>query len=97
LGGGLPRHLPEEGARASFGYDGRKQSLLRPEEYAFYQALPRIVWPGNSRVSGTLKSQKISEEKELSDLQDNIADLGGGLVGKGGIGEGVGAAVSEGL
>ena len=46
---------------------------------------------------GTLKSQRISEEKEISDLQDNIADLGGGLVGKGGIGEDVGAAVSEGL
>lgn len=47
--------------------------------------------------SGTLTGQKVTEDKELSDLQDQVGENAGGLVGKGGIGEGIGSTLSKGL
>ena len=46
---------------------------------------------------GTLKSQQLSEDKDLNNLQSDVADTAGGLVGKGGVGEGVGGILSQGL
>lgn len=48
-------------------------------------------------VLGALKGQRVSDDKDLSDLQDDTADTVGDLVGKGGIGEGVGTGLSQGL
>ena len=45
---------------------------------------------------GNLKT-KLTGDKDLNELQDNVADGVGGLVGKGGPGEGVGSGLSEGL
>ena len=47
--------------------------------------------------AGVLKGQQLSDDKDLSNLQNDTADTVGGLVGKGGLGEGVGSALSEGL
>ena len=43
---------------------------------------------------GTLKGQKLGEEN-ADQLQDDTVDTAGGLVGKGGIGESIGAGVSK--
>ena len=48
-------------------------------------------------AAGALKGQQLSEDEDLSSLQNDTADTVGGLVGKGGLGEGVGSALSEGL
>ena len=42
-------------------------------------------------------NQKVVEQKEINDAQGEISQAAGGLVGKGGIGEGVGAGLSKGL
>jgi len=56
---------------------------------------------GENRASyglkSALKGQQLSEDKDLSNLQNDTADTVGGLVGKGGLGESVGSALSEGL
>ena len=48
-------------------------------------------------AKGTLKSERLSDNKDLNTLQDDLADTGGGLVGKGGLGEKVGSTLSQGL
>ncbi len=48
-------------------------------------------------VPANLKQTKITEDKDLNELQDNVADGLGSLVGKGGAGEGVGEGLSQGL
>ncbi|MCJ1292359.1 hypothetical protein MMC34_003909 [Xylographa carneopallida] len=48
-------------------------------------------------VKSVLKGQQLSDDKDLNDLQNDTADTVGGLVGKGGLGESVGSALSEGL
>ncbi|MCJ1375782.1 hypothetical protein MMC20_007019 [Loxospora ochrophaea] len=55
---------------------------------------------GENKMSYGLKSslnQKVVEQKEINDAQGEISQAAGGLVGKGGIGEGVGAGLSKGL
>ncbi|MCJ1286687.1 hypothetical protein MMC26_006033 [Xylographa opegraphella] len=56
---------------------------------------------GENRASyglkSALKGQQLSDDKDLSSLQNDTADTVGGLVGKGGVGEGVGSVLSEGL
>ncbi len=44
---------------------------------------------------GNLKETKITDDKDLNELQDHVADGVGSLVGKGGAGEGVGQGLSE--
>lgn len=39
----------------------------------------------------------MTEDKDLNELQDNVADGVGGLVGKGGLGESLGQGVSQGI
>lgn len=46
---------------------------------------------------GTLKGQRVSGDKNINELHDGVADQAGGLVGKGGIGETIGAGLSKGL
>jgi len=48
-------------------------------------------------VPGTLKGQKLSDDKDLNNLQEDTANTVGGLVGKGGVGESVGTGLSQGL
>ncbi|KAI9879955.1 MAG: hypothetical protein M1830_006263 [Pleopsidium flavum] len=48
-------------------------------------------------LKSNLKQTKITEDKDLNELQDNVADGLGSLVGKGGAGEGVGSGLSQGL
>lgn len=45
---------------------------------------------------GNLKT-KMTGDKDLNELQDNVADGVGSVVGKGGPGEGVGEGLSQGL
>ncbi|MCJ1243066.1 hypothetical protein MMC30_000262 [Trapelia coarctata] len=56
---------------------------------------------GENRASyglkSTLKGQKLSDDKDLNNLQEDTANTIGGLVGKGGIGESVGSGLSQGL
>ena len=47
-------------------------------------------------MSGLVKGQKTGY-KDLDNLQDGVGDTVGGLVGKGGIGQDVGAGLSRGL
>lgn len=44
-----------------------------------------------------LKRNKIIDNKELNDVQDNLADTVGGQLGKGGLGEGLGKGLSKNL
>ena len=46
---------------------------------------------------GTIKSQEVTDDKDFQQLQGDVADTAGGLVGKGGIGEGIGSTISKGL
>lgn len=46
---------------------------------------------------GTMKGQRVSDDTNVNQLHDGIADQAGGLVGKGGIGEDIGAGLSKGL
>ncbi|MCJ1266802.1 hypothetical protein MMC22_006687 [Lobaria immixta] len=48
-------------------------------------------------LKGTLKGQRIGSDENINNLQDNVGDQAGGLVGKGGIGESIGGALSKGL
>ena len=47
--------------------------------------------------SGTITGQKVTDDKDFNELQGGIGDGVGGLVGKGGIGEEIGAGLSKGL
>jgi hypothetical protein len=47
--------------------------------------------------AGTIKSQEVTDDEDLKNLQGGVADTAGGLVGKGGVGEGVGDTLSKGL
>ncbi|KAI4149088.1 MAG: hypothetical protein LQ340_004793 [Diploschistes diacapsis] len=55
---------------------------------------------GDNRMSyglkNTIKSQEVGDEN-FQNLQNSVADTAGGLVGKGGVGEGIGNAVSQAL
>jgi hypothetical protein len=44
-----------------------------------------------------LTSENVSGDKDLTSLQEDVANTAGGLIGKGGIGEPVGAGLSKGL
>ena len=46
---------------------------------------------------GAVKGLKVTDDKDVNELQGGVADTTGGLVGKGGIGEEVGAGLSRGL
>ena len=48
-------------------------------------------------LTGNLKQTKVTGDKDLDELQDNVADGLGSLVGKGGAGESVGSGLSQGL
>ena len=44
-----------------------------------------------------MTGQKVTDDKEINDLQDQVGNDAGGLVGKGGVGEDVGSTLSKGL
>ncbi|MCJ1361211.1 hypothetical protein MMC16_000309 [Acarospora aff. strigata] len=48
-------------------------------------------------LKSNLKQTKVTGDKDLDELQDNVADGLGSLVGKGGAGESVGSGLSQGL
>ncbi|MCJ1465905.1 hypothetical protein MMC07_004524 [Pseudocyphellaria aurata] len=48
-------------------------------------------------LKSTLKGQRIGNDENINNLQDNVSDQAGGLVGKGGIAEVVGGGLSKGL
>jgi len=48
-------------------------------------------------VKQVLTSENVSDDKDLTNLQEDVANTAGGLVGKGGIGESIGAGLSKGL
>ncbi|KAJ5679229.1 hypothetical protein N7462_007473 [Penicillium macrosclerotiorum] len=56
---------------------------------------------GETKVSYGLKKsltgKKLTEDQNLSKIQDQMGNQLGGLFGKGGLGEGLGSAVSKGL
>ncbi|KAK3178912.1 hypothetical protein OEA41_001049 [Lepraria neglecta] len=56
---------------------------------------------GENKASYGLKSaitgQRVTEDEDVNKLQDEVGKDAGGVVGKGGIGEGVGNALSKGL
>ncbi|KAG8527008.1 uncharacterized protein KY384_008437 [Bacidia gigantensis] len=48
-------------------------------------------------LSTGLMSQRVVEDKNITDVQDGAAKEVGGAVGKGGIGQGIGDTLSKGL
>ena len=48
-------------------------------------------------AAGTIKSQEVTDDKDLNYLQGEVADNAGGIVGKGGVGEDIGETVSKSL
>lgn len=50
-------------------------------------------WP----LLAALTGQRVTDDKDVNKAQDDIGSTAGGLVGKGGLGEGAGDAVSKGL
>lgn len=48
-------------------------------------------------VLTALMSNRVVEDKDLNAVQDDVGKSAGGLVGKGGMGEGVGDVLSKGL
>lgn len=48
-------------------------------------------------MTESLTAKKLTEDENLSKIQDQMGDQLGGVFGKGGIGLGFGAAVSKGL
>ena len=46
---------------------------------------------------GALTGQRVTEDEDVNKLQDEVGKGAGSVVGKGGIGEGVGNALSKGL
>ena len=46
---------------------------------------------------GAIKGAKVTDDKDVNELQGGVADTAGGLIGKAGIGEEVGAGLSRGL
>ncbi|MCJ1446945.1 MAG: hypothetical protein MMC23_007453 [Stictis urceolatum] len=56
---------------------------------------------GDTRLSyglkSTIKSQEVTDDKDLNYLQGEVADNAGGIVGKGGVGEDIGETVSKSL
>jgi hypothetical protein len=46
---------------------------------------------------GSLTGKKLTEDQNLSKIQDQLGDQLGGMFGKGGLGEGLGSVLSKGL
>ena len=46
---------------------------------------------------GAITGQRVTEDEDVNKLQDEVGKDAGGVVGKGGIGEGVGNALSKGF
>ena len=51
----------------------------------------------NSILLGTITGQRVTEDEDVNKLQDEVGKDAGGVVGKGGIGEGIGTTLSKGL
>ena len=49
------------------------------------------------RQIGTITGQRVTDDEDVNKLQDEVGKDAGGIVGKGGVGEGVGSTLSKGL
>ncbi|CAI7650707.1 uncharacterized protein N7487_005503 [Penicillium crustosum] len=60
-----------------------------------------LDYMGETKVSYGLKKsltgKKLTEDQNLSKIQDQLGNQLGGIFGKGGLGEGVGSVLSKGL
>ncbi|KAJ5856557.1 uncharacterized protein N7529_010501 [Penicillium soppii] len=60
-----------------------------------------LDYMGETKVSYGLKrsltGKKLTEDQNLSKIQDQLGDQLGGMFGKGGLGEGLGSVLSKGL
>mgnify|MGYP007016607126 CR=1 FL=1 len=95
LGLWLSRPIPETSPRALARLYGWDKGVVRTEKYLYQIGNDKqVYWP---RFTESLTGKKLTEDQNLSKIQDQLGNQLGDMFGKRGLGEGIGSVLSKGL